>query len=63
MVRIGLEPLAFISRTASMGSLATSCVFAQARGSLKVVEKTTFDMPVRDAEPCSPSAANPDMTR
>src|SRR5438552_5389066 len=27
MVRIGLEPLAFISRTASMGSLATSCVF------------------------------------
>src|SRR5205809_2596967 len=33
------------------------------KGSLKVVEKTTVDMPVRDAVPCSPSAANPDMTR
>jgi hypothetical protein len=38
MVRIDLEPLAFISRTASTGSRVTSCVFAQERGSLSVVE-------------------------
>src|SRR5438128_7450869 len=53
MVRIGLEPLAFISRTASTGPQVTSCVFAQARGSLKVVEKTTFDMPASAAVPAA----------
>jgi hypothetical protein len=34
-------------------------VFAQERGSLNVVEKTTFEMPARAPVPGSPSAANP----
>ena len=55
MVRTDLEALSFISRTASTGSRATSWVFAQARGSLNVVEKTTFDMPARTSVPGSPS--------
>ena len=46
-----------------VGLGATSCVFAQERGSLNVVEKTTFDMPARASVPGSPSAAYPDMTR
>ena len=63
MVRIALADLSFISRTASTGSWATSCVFAQERGSLNVAEKTTFDMPARASVPGSPSAAYPDMRR
>ena len=63
MVRIGLEALSFISRTAITGSWGTSCVFGQESGSLKVDEKTTFDMPASASVPGSPSAANPDMTR
>ena len=63
MVRIDLEPLSFISRTASTGSRAMSCVFGQERGSLNVVEKTIFDRPARASVPGSPSAAYRDMTR
>jgi hypothetical protein len=63
MVRIGFGALSFISRTASTGSCATSCVFAQERGSRSVAEKTTFDMPARASVPGSPPAANPDISR
>ena len=63
MVRIDWEPLSFISRTASTASRATSWVFAQARGSVNVVEKTTFDIAARASVPGSPTAANPDITR
>ena len=51
MVRMDLEPLAFISRTASTASRATSCVFGQDNGSLSVVEKTTFERPCGAAKP------------
>ena len=40
-----------------------SWVFAQERGSVNVVEKTTFDIPARASMPGSPSAANLDITR
>jgi hypothetical protein len=63
MVRIDLAALSFISRTASTESCATSCVFAQERGSLSVVEKTTFGSPARASVPGSPSAANRDIRR
>lgn len=42
MVRMDLEPLAFISRTASTASRATSCVFGQDNGSLSVVREDDF---------------------
>ena len=63
MVRIDLAAVSFTSRTASTGSLVTRCVSAQERGSLSVVEKTTFDRPARAPVPGSPPAANPDMRR
>ena len=63
MVRIDVDPLSFISRTASTASLFTSCVFAQASGSVKVLENTIFEKPASASVPGSPSAANPDMTR
>ena len=56
-------PLSFISRTASTGSWVTSWVFGHASGSVKVVEKTTFDRPARASVPGSPSLASPDMSR
>jgi len=62
-VRIEVEALSFISRTASTGSWATSWVFAQERGSLSVAENTTFEKPARTSVPGSPAAANPDMRR
>ena len=43
MVRIDVEPVSFISLTASTASLATSLVFGQESGSPNVVEKTTFE--------------------
>jgi hypothetical protein len=58
-----LAALSFISRTASTGSLAISWVFGQASGSVKVVEKTTFDRPARTSVPGSPSVASSDMSR
>ena len=61
--KVSAAALSFSSRTASTGSCVTSCVFGQDRGSLNVVEKTTFDMPARAPVPGSPPAANPDMTR
>jgi hypothetical protein len=39
MVRIDLGSAAFISLTASTASRATSCVFAQARGSLNPLSR------------------------
>src|ERR1700748_641446 len=55
MVRIDLAAVSFISRTASTGSSATSCVFAQERGSLSVVEQTTFAMPARASQVAAPA--------
>ena len=43
MVRIDSAAVSFISRTASTGSWATSCVFAQERGSLNVVTGAAVD--------------------
>ena len=63
IVRMESEPLPFISRTASTASCVTSWVFAHDRGSLSVLEKTTFDRSARASVPGSPSAANPDMSR
>jgi hypothetical protein len=56
-------PVSFISRTASTGSWVTSWVFGHDSGSVKVLEKTTFDRPARTSVPGSPAAANPDMSR
>jgi hypothetical protein len=50
-VRMDLVPLSFISRTASTGSWATNRVFTHDSGSVKVVEKTTFDSPARASVP------------
>ena len=58
-MRMDMVPLSFISRTASTGSWVTSCVFAHDRGSVKVVEKTTFDNPAKAPVPGSPSLARP----
>lgn len=63
MVRIDLDSLSFISRTTSTGSRASSLVFAHARGSLNVVEKTTFDSWASAPVPGSSSVACPDMMR
>ena len=64
IVRIEGEPSSFfIFLTTSTASSLTSRVFGHVRGSLNVVEKTTFDIPASASVPGSPSAANPDITR
>ena len=59
----GLVPDSFSSRTASTGARDTSSVFGHASGSVKVVEKTTFDRSARTSVPASPAVASSDMSR
>ena len=58
-----VAPEAFISRTASTGSSVTRVEFAHSNGSLRVLEKTTFDMSASESVPGSPSLANPYISR
>jgi hypothetical protein len=63
IVRIGAVPVSFISRTTSAASRLTSCVFGHVSGSVKAVEKTTFERPASASVPGSPAAASSDMSR
>ncbi len=57
------SPSAFISRTASTASWLTRRVFAHDSGSVRVLEKTTFDRSVRPSRPGSPVLAMSDIRR
>jgi hypothetical protein len=56
-------PFSFMSRAASTGSWAIRRVFAHDRGSVRVLENTTFDIWVRPSRPGSPCEAMPDIKR
>src|SRR5215207_5132064 len=63
MVRIDRSPFSFISRTASAGSPVTSVEFSHSSGSVRVLEKTTFERPPSTSVPGSPAFVKAYMSR
>ena len=52
-VRISVRLSSFIARTASTASPVTNRVFTQVSGSVRVEEKTTFEIPLSSSTPSS----------